>query len=446
MTINEIKYYRTDAANMLLGALYTSPALFDNPEITALSEADFPDKMHKIAYSVMHNLFSIGHSRFNSGVIQSYLSGRPQLSTFFNEKIDVGMGEPVAKGDYYFSKLAEVGDPLVFEPSFNMVKKMSLLRNLDRHGVSVSKFYDWDTTDSKVQAYQQTWIEKTDVRDIANEISEDIEAVMSSSSGSSATESFQAGDGLSALIQSFKEEPDFGMPSSISMMDSVTRGDRLGKFYLYSAPTGNGKSRIMMGRACNTAFPKLFNQKTRQWEDNGVAEGSLFISTELDKEECQTMALAFITGINEEIILDGVYNEDDDKIIAEGVKIMEESPMYYEIIPDFSVQEIESTIRKYYRENDVKYVRFDYIHTSMKFLAEISSISKGVNLREDQILFMLSTKFKDLANQLKIFIESGTQVNGDYLEGELTQNLLRGREILPVKSLSDSLSGLAKAS
>lgn len=62
----------------------------------------------------------------------------------------------------------------------------------------------------------------------------------------------------------------------------------------------------------------------------------------------------------------------------------------------------------------------------MKFLAEISSMAKGVNLREDQILFMLSTKFKDLANQLGIFIESGTQVNGSYMEEELNQNLLRG--------------------
>ena len=40
---------------------------------------------------------------------------------------------------------------------------------------------------------------------------------------------------------------------------------------------------------------------------------------------------------------------------------------------------------------------------------------------------MLSTSLKNLATNLHVFIESGTQVNGDYLEGELTQNLLRGR-------------------
>ena len=68
----------------------------------------------------------------------------------------------------------------------------------------------------------------------------------------------------------------------------------------------------------------------------------------------------------------------------------------------------------------------------MKFLAEISSIANGMKLREDQILFMLSTSLKNLATNLHVFIESGTQVNGDYLEGELTQNLLRG-----AKSIAD---------
>lgn len=427
--MKDIRYYRRDSANMLLGALYVQPSLFDSPEVVALSEADFPDKLHKITYSIMYNLFSIGHSKFNVGIVQSYLSGRPQLSSFFNEEVIVD-GEPVSKGEHYISKLVETGDPSTFSPSFDMVKKMSMLRQLEKHGISVNRYYDWDTEDAQVISHQQTWLEKTDIKDIANEISEEISNLMNVATSGSISESFQAGDGLMDLLESFKEEPDFGAPSPIDIMDTITRGDRLGKFYLFSAPTGNGKSRIMMSRACNTAFPVKYDQKKQAWIDNGAAEPSLFISTELDKEECQTMALAFLTGINEEIILDGKFNEDEERVLREGIKIMEESEMYFEVIPDFSVQELEATIRKYYREKEVNYFRFDYIHTSMKFLAEISSISKGVNLREDQILFMLSTKFKDLANQLGVFIESGTQVNGDYLEGELNQNLLRGSKAI----------------
>ena len=54
----------------------------------------------------------------------------------------------------------------------------------------------------------------------------------------------------------------------------------------------------------------------------------------------------------------------------------------------------------------------DYIHTSLKILEEITRRSGGVKLREDNILFMLSIRLKDLCNQYGIFIMSATQLNG----------------------------------
>lgn len=425
-----MKYYRKDIANMLLGALYVQPTLFDHPKMAAVNEADFVDGLQKVSYAIMYNLYSMGHPKFSLGVIESYIQGRPQINTLFDEEIEIAEGKYARQGEYYFDKLSQVGDPTAFEPALDTIKKLTLLRSLEKNGVSVKQFYDWDTENQELIAYQQNWFEHTSLKDMANEISDNIQHIMDTSASNVASESIQAGEGLLNLIDSFKEAPDFGSPSPIAMMDTITRGDRLGKFYLYSAPTGNGKSRIMMSRACYSAFPVIYDQHKQAWVDNGEAEGSLFISTELDSEECQTMALAFLTGIPEDIILDGKFDEDQERVLREGARIMSEAPLYFEIISDFSVTEIEATIRKYYREHDVKYFRFDYIHTSMKFLAEIASISNGMKLREDQVLFMLSTKLKDLANQLGIFIESGTQVNGDYLEGELNQNLLRGSKAI----------------
>ena len=76
----------------------------------------------------------------------------------------------------------------------------------------------------------------------------------------------------------------------------------------------------------------------------------------------------------------------------------------------------------------------DYIHTSMKILEEITRRSGGVRLREDNILFMLSNKLKDLCNQYGIFIMSATQLNGDYVDAETPdQNLLRGAKAIADK-------------
>lgn len=76
----------------------------------------------------------------------------------------------------------------------------------------------------------------------------------------------------------------------------------------------------------------------------------------------------------------------------------------------------------------------DYIHTSLKILEEITRRSGGVKLREDNILFMMSTKLKDLCNQYGIFIMSATQLNGDYQDSKTPdQNLLRGAKAIADK-------------
>lgn len=58
----------------------------------------------------------------------------------------------------------------------------------------------------------------------------------------------------------------------------------------------------------------------------------------------------------------------------------------------------------------------------------------GVNLREDNILFILSNKLKDICNTYGVFIESATQLNGDWKEAKVPdQNLLRGAKAIADK-------------
>jgi hypothetical protein len=71
----------------------------------------------------------------------------------------------------------------------------------------------------------------------------------------------------------------------------------------------------------------------------------------------------------------------------------------------------------------------------MKILEEITRRSGGIKLREDNILFMLSNRLKDICNREGIFIMSATQLNGDYQTSETPdQNLLRG-----AKSIADKI-------
>ena len=71
----------------------------------------------------------------------------------------------------------------------------------------------------------------------------------------------------------------------------------------------------------------------------------------------------------------------------------------------------------------------------MKILEEVTRRSGGIRLREDNVLFMLSIKLKDICNKYGVFIESATQLNADYQDSETPdQNLLRG-----AKSIADKI-------
>ena len=73
----------------------------------------------------------------------------------------------------------------------------------------------------------------------------------------------------------------------------------------------------------------------------------------------------------------------------------------------------------------------------MKILEEVTRRSGGVRLREDNILFMLSIKLKDICNINDVFIFSATQLNGDYVDSDTPdQNLLRGGSFAPYYILS----------
>ena len=162
-----------------------------------------------------------------------------------------------------------------------------------------------------------------------------------------------------------------------------------------------------------------------------MSQPVLFITTEQELEEIQTMMLAFISNVNEEHILNGDYSGDEEERVRTAAQILADAPLYVEELPDFSLKDVEDKIKKNIRDNDVHYIFHDYIHTSLKILEEITRRSGGIKLREDNILFMLSTRLKDICNKYGVFIMSATQLNGSYQESQTPdQNLLRGAKAI----------------
>ena len=194
----------------------------------------------------------------------------------------------------------------------------------------------------------------------------------------------------------------------------------------------------MLSDACMLACKHIYvnGQWTPIIANDGpraVREGVLFISTELDVEELQTMALAFLTGINEEKIISRQYTEEEKDRIMFAAKEIHEAPLRIVQLPNFTVSDIENEIRRAHILHKCNYIFYDYLGTSLGILEEVGQRTRGVSMREDSILFLLATRLKELAIQYNIFIESATQLNAGFrTESMPDQTLLRG-----AKSIAD---------
>jgi replicative DNA helicase len=190
----------------------------------------------------------------------------------------------------------------------------------------------------------------------------------------------------------------------------------------------------MIADACSIACNEIYDLEQKRWIKNGTKEPTLFITTEQEKDEVQTMMIAFLSGVDEEHLLTGVYEQQEWDRVVYAAQLLKDSPLYVQQLPDFSLQDIENTIKRGIRDHEVRYVFFDYIHTSMKILTEVTSKTGIKGLREDNVLFMISIRLKDMCNQYQVFIMTATQLNADYITAQqYDQNLLRGAKAIADK-------------
>lgn len=397
------KYVDVSACMQVIGDVFINPSLLDLEDKYKFNEQDFPQEFHRILFGSIYNLHQLGAKQISIEDIEKYLEQRPKKYAVYK----------VNKGSEYLENIKEMCQLAAFDYYYNRMKKMTLLRMYNKSvGMDLSWLYDPDNVlDVKKKEAQESWFDNTPINEIANTINDKIDEIKAKYIDNSEDGVIQAGDGALALLERLKTNPEIGYPLYGRLVNAVHRGARLKKFYLRSAATGVGKTRSMIADACFIACNKIYNLETKQWEDNGTREPTQFITTEQEEDEIQTMMIAFLSGVNEDHILENTYVGDEWERVSEAAAILSKSPLYIKKLPDFSLQDIENTIKFGIRQYDVRYVFMDYIHSSMKILSEISSKAGVKGLREDNILFMISVRIKDLCNQYGVFVMSATQLN-----------------------------------
>ena len=341
------QYVDMTAVVQVIGNIYLNPGLLEVEDKYFFTEEDFTEEFHKILFGSIYNLHALGSDKISIENIEDYLSQRPKKYGIYKAN----------KGAEYLLKISETIRPSAFEYYYNRMKKMTLFRMYQNIGLDVSWLYDIDNIlDIKKKQYQEDWLDNTPLEEIANLIDDKISEIRYKYVDDSTSNSVQAGDSMLSLLERLKETPELGAPLYGPLVNTVTKGARLKKFYLRSAATGVGKSRSMIADACYLACQEIFNLQTVAWERVGVGQPTVYITTEQEVEEVQTMMLAFVSAVNEEHIIGGTYEEGEWERVLKAADILSKAPLYIERLPDFSLKDIENTIKKNVREFDCKYV------------------------------------------------------------------------------------------
>lgn len=205
----------------------------DSTDRYNIIEEDFPDEFHKIIYGSIYKLYELGAKSVSLESISDFLSSRPKSKAIYESQ----------KGEEWLIKVSENADLATFNYHYNRLKKFTLLRVYDDFGIDVSDIYDPDNIlDMRKKQAQEEYIDNSTLEDLAIKIETRIDEIRSKYVDNESDESVQASVGIYDLIEKFKNNPEVGVPLYGPLINTVTRGARLKKFYLRSAASGTGKA------------------------------------------------------------------------------------------------------------------------------------------------------------------------------------------------------------
>ena len=384
----------------VLGGLMNHPDLLNETDKYNLAPEDFPNSLDKYGFSAIYNLYADGANKIHAVDVISLLQENLVAKNLIEKE----------NGVTFFQDCEVNSDEENFNFYYNRLKKLNLLREIQLTGRDTNDIFCENPLDDNYVEINEKF-QKMSVNDIINVLKSEVANFENKYSYNNLVEESYAADDILELIDEWRKTPEIGYQLQGDIFNTVCRGGRRGKLYLRSAPSSGGKSRQMVGDACNIAYPIRYDRNKGEWVSTGSCEKVLYIMTEQDPEEIKTMILAYLTGYNEEIFLYGTYGEEEMPRIKIAADIMEKfkDNMLFARIPDPCSSVVKNLFRKYSIQFGVNIFFYDYIFSSPAMLSEY----RDLGLQEHVCLRMFTTTLKNLAIELDAFIMTSTQTNSE---------------------------------
>ena len=382
----------------VLGCLIKHPQFLSEIDKYSFVLTDFPSRFEKYIFTAINGLYRGGASKIQVIDIENFLSSDHVAKTTFEQQ----------NGIEYLQDIIELSEVENFNYYYNKLKKLNLLKDLEKNGFNIKEFYEDDLTSPDYQKINEKF-ESLSLREITNSIRGKILNLESKYETNEEIETESAATGIDELVENLAEIQDIGLPIQGHIYNQIIDGARPGTLTIRSAASSVGKTRNAVADACFLAYPIRYNSERCEWEQKGNCETVLFIVTEQQFKEVRKMILAYLTDFNESRFKYGDFNERERGIITQAISIMKryEDNLILVKMPNPTIELVKTIVRENCITKDINYVFYDYIFIGPALLNEF----KGFSLRNDEVLLMFATALKDLAVELNVAMFTSTQLN-----------------------------------
>lgn len=408
--------YNRNIGAQLLGAIFKKPELLADSDKYLLGLEDFPERLPRMIFGHMYNLYYGGMVKMEFESFVREIAKYPEQIEFFSQN----------QGEDFLLMAIERAEVENFDFYYDKIKKLSLLRSLKDAGFDISSWYAEGMLDIRQREILEEKLDNAQIHEIVNSFQSkfyDIETRFVNK------KTFQVGtlaNNIENMLAGLGKEATIGLQLNGEKLSTIVMGARKKKVMSMSGESGAGKSRYAISNACKLAYPILWSEEKKDWALTGSNQRVMLITTELSEDEVQTVVLAFVSGVEEDKIISKKMTQEENDRVLKAVSIVKhfEENFFLFLMPDPNVHQLNINVRRFAIQYQLDALFYDYIHTSPNLLMEFS----GAKIREDVALMLLSTALKNLANEMNLFVWTGTQINGEIEDGKIAGvEVIRGQ-------------------
>lgn len=421
------KYYDSRSACQVLGCLMLEPQRLSSREMQ-VAEFDFVSPIHKTLFISIYNLSLQGLKTISLGDVETYLANNNPVGhkKMFEEW----------NGAEWITSILEDANVYNYDYYYWIVRKFSFLRIKMQNGQDVSTLLDMTELDCEALRIQRENFDLLTIDDIIRYF----DSVNLSAKRPFVTRAEEArrkaGDNAFELLKQLALAPSFGFATESAYLNTIMRGLRRGTFMLETRDSGQGKTRVAIKRLLLTSAPYLWDFKKRTFVRNPhTPVASLYIGTEMDLyTELEPMMWAFLSGVDEDKIHANTLTPDERQRVERAIKILQDTPLYLEDEENYDISFLSHTIEHYKTEYNIGVVAIDYLELTSALTTEFTHTTRGMGVREDQVLLNLSTNVKNMAKRFDVAMIGFTQTTDlARAEGVRDQRAVKGARSLPNK-------------